>query len=164
VAFAIGQTTKTVNVTVNGDRIGEPNEIFLVNLSQASDSAVIADGQAAGTILDDEPRLVINDVSKKEGQSGTTQFLFTVIASPAPTAPVSVTFATAEGSAKSVEDYDAGSGSLSFAAGQTSKTISVSVRGDRKREGQEVFYLKLLGASGGFVTDSQGDGIIRNDD
>ena len=60
---------------VNGDRTGEPNETFVINLGQASGGAVIADGQGVGTILDDEPRVAINDVSKNEGDSGMTQFV-----------------------------------------------------------------------------------------
>jgi hypothetical protein len=70
----------------------------------------------------------------------------------------------ANGSAKSVEDYDARSGAIVFNAGETSKTIAVTVKGDRKVEGNEVFYLNLSGAAGAFLADSQGAGVIRNDD
>ena len=87
-----------------------------------------------GTIVDDEPRVSINSVTKNEGNSGTTQFVFTVSLSAASSAAVSLNFATANGSAKSPEDYAAKSGSLSFAAGQTSKTITVAVKGDRTFE------------------------------
>ena len=164
VTFDAGQTTQTISVLVNGDRAGEPNETFLVNLGEAVGGAVIADAQGVGTIVDDEPRVGINDVSKNEGNSGTTPFVFTVSLSPASDAPVSLNFATANGSAKSGEDYDAKSGSLAFAAGETSKAISISVKGDRKVEGQEVFYLNLSGAAGAFVVESQGAGVVRNDD
>src|SRR5207244_3393558 len=71
-----GQTTGTITVLVNGDRLAEPNETFVVNLS--SPNAVITDGQGVGTILDDDPRVNIYDVAKKEGNSGTTTFVFTV--------------------------------------------------------------------------------------
>ena len=50
---------------MNGDRLGEPNETFVVNLSSPT-NATIADGQGIGTILDDEPRISINDVTKAE--------------------------------------------------------------------------------------------------
>lgn len=119
----------------------------------------------------DEPveRVSINSVSKNEGQSGTTPFVFTVSLSPASDAAVSLNFATADGSAKSVEDYDATSGALAFAAGQTSKTVAGAVKGDRKREGQEVFYVKLSGAAGAYIPQNwgvniQGTGVIKNDD
>jgi probable HAF family extracellular repeat protein len=164
VTFDPGQTSKTVSVLVNGDRVGEPNETFLVNLSLTSGNAIIADGQAVGTIADDEPRVTINDASKNEGQNGTTPFVFTVALSPAPDIAVNLAFATADGSAKSAEDYKATSGSLTFGPGQTSKTITVNVIGDRNREAQEVFYVNLSAAVGAFIVDSQGTGVVRNDD
>jgi probable HAF family extracellular repeat protein len=164
VTFAAGQTSATVAVLVNGDRDGEPNETFLVNLGSAQGGAVIGDGQAVATIVDDEPRVSVNDVSKSEGHSGTTPFVFTVSLSPAPAVGVSVNFATANGSARAGEDYDARSGALAFAAGETSKTVAVTVRGDRRLEANEVFYLNVSGGVGTFVSDSQGTGVIRNDD
>jgi probable HAF family extracellular repeat protein len=164
VTFDAGQTTKTISVLVNGDRAGESNETFLVNLGQAVGGAAIADGQGVGTIVDDEPRISVNDVSQNEGNSGTRQFVFTVSLSPASDVAVSLDFATANGSAKAVEDYDARSGVLAFNAGETSKTIAVTVKGDRKSEGNEVFYLNLSGAVGAFIVDSQGVGVVRNDD
>ena len=72
-----GQTSATFTVAVTGDRLAEPTETFAVNLS-APTNATIADGQGVGTILDDEPRISINNVSKSEGNGGTTTFTFTV--------------------------------------------------------------------------------------
>ena len=65
--FAPGETSKTITVLVNGDRLAEPNETFVVNLSSAT-NATIADGQGVGTIVDDEPRISISDVTQAEGQ------------------------------------------------------------------------------------------------
>jgi chitinase len=56
--FAPGETRKTVTVLVKGDRVGEPNETFFVNLSSPT-NATIGDGQGVGTIVDDEPRVSI---------------------------------------------------------------------------------------------------------
>jgi chitinase len=161
--FDAGQTARTISVPVNGDRDGEPNETFLVNLG-AADGAVIADGQGVGTVIDDEPRVSINDVSKYEGSSGSTQFVFTVSLSPASDLAVGLNFATANGTAKSGEDYEARSGILAFSAGATSRTIAVPVKGDRKAEWQEVFYMNLSGGTGALLVDGQGAGVIRNDD
>jgi len=164
VTFEPGQTTRTITVLVNGDRAGEPDETFLVNLSQATGGAVIADAQGAATIVDDEPRVSVGSVTKNEGNSGSTPFVFTVSLSAASDAPVSLSFATASGSAGAGDDYEARSGVLAFNAGETSKTISVAVRGDRKFEWQEVFYVRLSGASGAVLAGDQGTGVIRNDD
>jgi hypothetical protein len=163
ITFAAGQTTATITVVINGDTNGEPNETFQVNLSQPM-GAVIADGQGVGTIVDDEPRLSINNVSMLEGRSGTKVFVFTVILSAPSAVPVTVNFATANGTALAGEDYDAQSGTITFAPGQTSKTISIVVKGDRKRESNETFFIILSGALGGFILDNQGVGTILNDD
>ena len=120
--FDPGETSETISLLVNGDRAGEPNETFLVNLSQAQGGAVIADGQGVVTIADDEPRVAINDVSKSEGHNGGTQFVFTMSVSPPSGVSIALNAATANGSAKSVEDYNAVSGSVAFSAGQTAKT------------------------------------------
>ena len=78
---------------VNGDRLAEPNETFFVNLSSPT-NATIADGQGVGTIVDDEPRISISDVTKAEGKKGqTTLFTFTVTLSAAYDQPVTMSFA-----------------------------------------------------------------------
>ena len=62
-----GQTSATITVAVRGDRLAEPTETFAVNLSAAT-NATIGDGQGVGTILDNEPRISISDVTKARGQ------------------------------------------------------------------------------------------------
>jgi hypothetical protein len=94
VTFAAGQTTYPITVSVLGDRLAESTETFVVNVT--STDAFIGDGQGVGTILDDEPRISINDVSKREGNGKlTTQFLFTVTLSAAYDQAVTVNYATA---------------------------------------------------------------------
>jgi hypothetical protein len=161
-----GQTTGTITVLVNGDRLAEPNETYFVNLSGAT-GATIADGQGVGTIVDNEPRIGINDVTKAEGRKGrTTLFTFTVTLSAAYDQPVSVSFQTVNGTAKTSDnDYIAKTGSLTFAAGETTKTITIEVKGDSKRETNETFYLDLIGlSSNASFTKSRGIGTILNDD
>jgi hypothetical protein len=161
-----GQTTGTITVLVNGDRLGEPNETFFVNLSSAT-NAIIADGQGVGTILDDEPRISISDVTKKEGRKGqTTSFTFTVTLSSAYDQAVTMSFRTVNGTAKTSDnDYVAKTGTLTFAPGETTKTITIEVKGDSKKEADEDFYLDLSGLSGNALfTKSRGVGTILNDD
>jgi probable HAF family extracellular repeat protein len=163
VTFAPGQRSATITVVVKGDTSGEPNETFQVNLSQPV-GAVIADGQGVGTIVDDEPRLIIDNVSMQEGNSGTRLFVFTVTLSSPSTVPVTVNFATANGSAKAGSDYTAQFGTLTFAPGETTGTISILVLGDRKRESNKTFFVNLSSAMGAFILDNQGVGTILNDD
>src|SRR5205085_6961111 len=95
-----GQTSGTITVLVNGDRLAEPNETFFVNLSIPT-NATIADSQAVGTIADDEPRISISDVTKSEGKKGkSTLFTFTITLSAAYDQAVTVSFRTVDGTAK----------------------------------------------------------------
>ena len=162
--FAPGQTSKTVMVNGLGDTMKEANETFVVNLSSAS-GGTIADSQGVGTILnDDGPLLRINDVSKAEGNTGATAFTFTVTLSPASTGPVTVKYATANGTATAGGDYTATSGTLTFTPGQTSKTVTVNVTGNTTVETNEAFAVNLSGAVGATLFDGQGVGTILNDD
>ncbi len=161
-----GQATGTITVLVNGDRLGEPNETFAVNLSSPT-NATIADGQAVGTIVDDEPRISISDVAKSEGKKGqTTLFTFTVTLSVAYDQAVTMSFRTVNGTATSESgDYIAKTGTLTFAPGETTKTITIEVKGDSKREANDTFYLDLFGNSGNSLfTKNRGIGTILNDD
>jgi ELWxxDGT repeat protein len=161
--FAPGETSKTVIVLVKGDRRGEPNELFYLALS-APGNATIADGQGQGTILDDEPRITISDASGLEGNAGTVAFTFTVSLSSTYDAPVTVHFSTANGSATAGSDYQAASGTLTFAPGQTSQTITVLVIGDRLGEANETFRVNLSAATSALITDSYGVGTILDDE
>ena len=163
--FAPGETTKTITVAVNGDRLAEPNETFVVNLTGAT-NATIADGQGVGTIADDEPRISISDVTKREGRKNTTLFTFTVTLSVAYDQPVTMSFKTTDGSATTGDgDYVAQTGTITFNPGETSKTITITVKGDRKREANEVFYVDLFdNSSNSLFTRNRGTGTILNDD
>jgi hypothetical protein len=164
--FGPGETSKTINVLVNGDRIGEPDETFFVNLSGPT-NATIADGQGVGTILDNEPRISISDVARNEGRRGqTTLFTFTVTLSAAYDQPVTMSYRTVDGTAKtSDQDYVAKSGTLTFRPGETTKTITIEVKGDNKSEADEVFYLDLFNnTSNSLFAKKRGVGTILNDD
>lgn len=136
--FAPGETTKTIAVPVIGDRLVELNETFVVNLSSPT-NATIADGQGVGTIVDDEPRISISDVTKTEGKKGqTTLFTFTVTLSTAYDQPVTMSFKTTDGTATTSDNnYVAKTGTLTFSPGETTKTITIEVKGDNKKEANE---------------------------
>src|SRR6266481_5698903 len=82
VAFAPGQTAKTVVVTVLGDNLSEATEFFGVALSNPT-NVTLGNVQGTGTIVDEDPlpTLSISDASMIEGNSGTTKMLFTVTVS-----------------------------------------------------------------------------------
>ena len=139
--FAPGETTKTVAVPVYGDVVYEENQQLYSRLSGAT-NATIERTYAIGTIIDDDaaPSVAISDVSKAEGNSGTTNLTFTLNLSGATEELVFIQYATADGTAKAPGDYAATVGSLTFAPGETTKTIVVAVVGDATYEADETFF------------------------
>jgi large repetitive protein len=163
--FAPGETTKTVGVTVNADTLDEDDETFTVTLS-APTNATIADGSGLGTITDDDasPELSIGDNSVTEGNAGTTTIDFTVTLSAASGRSVTVHWATADDDAVSPSDYVAASGDLTYTGGQTSKTISVTVKGDVVSELDEPFLVNLSAPVDASILDGQAIGTILDDE
>jgi subtilisin family serine protease len=109
------------------------------------------------------PTISIASVSALENAGS---FVFTVSLSSASAAQVTVKFATANDTAKAGKtgDYTAVSGTLTFKPGETTKTVSVSVRNDSMTEVNETFFVNLSSASGASIAVSRGTGTILNDD
>ena len=165
VTFGIGETSKTITVLVNGDRLGESDEFFYIHLTGAA-GAHFENGTGYGTIFDNEPRLSINSVSVTEGNSGSKLMTFTVTLSAAYDQAVTVNFATHDSSATVADnDYVAKSGTLTFAPGETTKTFTVTIKGDKKKESNEYFYVLLSGvSSNATISEAYGWGTILTDE
>ncbi|MEO7793829.1 MAG: beta-propeller fold lactonase family protein [Thermoanaerobaculia bacterium] len=163
-----GNTTTTLSVQVNGETFQEDNETFLVNLSNVSANATIFDGQAVGTILDDDrpPAISVADVQVLEGDAGTTAAVFQLTTSRPIAQAVTVNFATANGTATTANsDYQSASGLATFAPSTTSTSVTVQVVGDNVNEDDETFLLNLSGASANStIADTQAIGTIYDDD
>ena len=164
-SFAPGQTTKTVDVTVQGDVMDEFDETYdlqLSNLVNVLPGTVVG----TGTITDDDaaPTVSIADTSLLEGDAGAANASLTVSLSAVSGKPIDVSYASADGTATAPSDYTGVSGTLSFAPGQASTTVDVTVNGDTTYENDETLWVALsapvnvaLGATPGTVT-------IVNDD
>ena len=107
-------------------------------------------------------RLSVADARANEGAG--VSVAFEVSLSSAATDTVTVDYATADGSAAAGSDYTATSGTLTFAAGDTAKTVSVPVLDDAVDEGEETFTLTLSNATGARIADGEATGTIANDD
>lgn len=139
----------------------------------AATKALLAAYKAKGSLpslaqvqktLDNVPSVSIDDVSHLEGNSGSNSYTFTVTLSAASSKKVTVNFATANGSATAGSDYAAKSGILTFNPGQTSKTVTVVVKGDTLVEPDESFLVKLTTPTNAVIDNAQGVGTIVNDD
>jgi hypothetical protein len=91
--------------------------------------------------------------------------VFTVSLSAPSSLPVTVNYATADGTATaSGNDYVPISGTLTFAPGETTMTITVVINPDKQKDADETFFVDLSGAVNALVLDDQGLGLILSDD
>lgn len=129
--------------------------------------AVSGKNEAAGAFkLDFGMKYVVNidNASVMEGNAGPTFLNFTVTLTHPNRSPVSVEYVTADGTAYAGEDYRAGSGTVTFASGEVSKVVTVEVRGDTKKEGEETFLVKLSHPTNTFLGRATAIGTIASDD
>ena len=164
--FAAGTTTQTIAVSVTGDTTYEPDETVVVTLSSPS-GAGLATATGTGTIANDDPGLSIDSPTVTEGNSGSVNLVFTVTLAPSSSSQVTVSYASSDGTtngATAGTDYTAVSGTLTFAANDTSETITVSVTGDTAVEPDETVIVTLSSASGADIATASGTGTIRDDD
>jgi hypothetical protein len=111
------------------------------------------------------PTLSIADESQPEGDSGTTNRSFTVtLTGNTDDLPVSFHYQTADGTASSPSDYGTVSGDLSFAPGETTKTINVPINGDEVAEGNENFTVQISNVQFATPATASATGTIVNDD
>jgi ELWxxDGT repeat protein len=110
------------------------------------------------------PRLSIGDVRVAEGDAGCVTARMTVSLAAASAQNVTVDYATSDGTAHAGDDYDAASGTLTFAPGETAKSIDVRVRGDAVPENNETFFITLRNAAGARVVKGEAAGVIEDDD
>jgi Ca2+-binding RTX toxin-like protein len=179
VTIPAGARSATFDVQIRGDATTEANETFLVTLTNnqpntGANAALLVNASAIGTILDDElPGFSVSPLSinQPEGTAGTSTHTFTVTLSQALNAPASVNWqvnGTGPNPANAA-DFPGGvipSGTLTFAPGEISKTISVTVAGDPTPETDETFLVALSGATAGtIVLNGQSNpSTIVNDD
>lgn len=164
--FTPGTTAQTATVQVLGDTLDENTEFYDLRLSNAQGASIVSNS-GTGYITDDDGLPSLNlfvPQPVKEGDNGNSPVSFSVMLSPASGQPVTVTYATADGTATAGSDYTAVSGTLVFTPGQTNKTIVVSVMGDQTPEANETFTMTLSNPANANLANSQGNGIILDDD
>ena len=118
--------------------------------------------QSSGATEQSQVALSVKDARVQEAVGATVAFAVTL--SRAAADPVTVGYATRNGSARAGEDYAAASGTLTFEAGESSKTVAVEVLDDAHDEGEETFVLALSNVSGARLENAEATGTIENTD
>ena len=162
--FMANETEKTVSVPIIDDSVEDDGETFHLELY----SPTVGDlGRklAKGTIRNDEAEVVVPSVSiaDAEGEEG-DGIAFTLTLSEATTVDVSVEYATSSGTATDGSDFSDTSGTLSFSAGTTAKTVTVSTTEDSNDEDDETFTVTLSNPQNATLGDATATGTITNRD
>jgi hypothetical protein len=156
-----GETSHDVTINVVGDNLDESDEFFTLGITKPP-NALAADMEAKGFITDDDTsRASVSNTAAREG-SGPAAF---VISLNKPSSQiVSVAYATSNGSAKVTTDYRSEAATVSFASGETSKTVNVAIVDDRVHETRETFSLNLNQTLNAELGNGSGTGTIRDND
>jgi Ca2+-binding RTX toxin-like protein len=162
-----GQTSATFNVQVAGDLVVESNEAFQVTLSNPI-GAVLGTASASSTIINDDVTANLTGPAQTptaEGNSGTTNHIFTVTLSEAAVADATFVW-TVSGADVNAADFVGGamSGSVTVVRGQTSATFNVQVAGDLIVESNEAFQVTLSNPVGAVLGIASASSTIINDD
>ncbi|HEX5175859.1 MAG TPA: Calx-beta domain-containing protein, partial [Chthoniobacteraceae bacterium] len=164
ITFAPGETLKHVALAIHGDSTFEPDETFTLQLTAPAGLGIF-DGTATGTVRNDDarPTVSINDVSLGEPATAEGIATLTVTLSNPSVETVTVLAATENGSAVAPDDYTPFSGTLlTFAPGETSKTVEIHVQPDAIHELDESLGVRLTGETNASLGDSVGEVTILN--
>jgi hypothetical protein len=165
--FSPGVSTLTVPVTIDAATAGAGNKAFTLRLSAPSSNATIADAMATVTIVNGGaaplPTVYVSDLALQRPTSGTANATFTLTLDKPSTSPISVNYATHDGTATvSNGQYIPAGGSVTFNPGDTSTTVSVTVKGDGTHESDVYFYLNLTQATNAVIGDGSGRATLIN--
>ncbi|PLY15513.1 MAG: hypothetical protein C0631_06850 [Sedimenticola sp.] len=169
VSFAATETSQVITINVSGDTLAESDEAFTVTLSSPS-NATLGITSAEGTIQNDDTTLAIAATSavNAEGDAGNTAFTFTVTRSGDTTGASSAAYDVTGTGTNPADAADFGgalpSGTVSFAATETSQVVTVNVSGDTLPEQDETFQVALSAPTGATLGTSTAAGTIQNDD
>lgn len=152
IVFEIGETEKTFTIPIIDDTLFEGNETFAVGIQNASNGSLGAPRTALITIVDDDAAstLSVTDTAISV-EEGTATASITVQRSGDSSGAASVDFSTSNGTAVAGEDYTATSGTLNFAAGQITQTLTIPILNDAFVEGDETFAVTLSNPTGGIL-------------
>ena len=160
--FLPGETAKTVSIDIVGDMQIEEDETFNIIVTGPANAM-----QATGTILNEDvsrPAMFIGDAAVVEGLTGVSALTFEVLLSKADEQTITAHYATADLTSVAGLDYAAQTGTVTFAPGETSKTITIMVLADAAYEPDKTLLVNLSGAANATIVTAQGVGTIINDD
>ena len=142
--FAPGETQKNVQITIQDDALDEDDETFTLTLSNPTNAQLGTISSATMTIVDDDPSPMVQfENASYTAAEDAGSIVANVLLSVASSRPITVSYATADGTAGAGSDYTAASGALVFAPGETSHSFQIDISEDTLHEADETVMLVL---------------------
>ncbi len=160
VNFAAGEVLKTATVSVNTDLISELNETFFINLATPT-NLTINDGQAIGTMLDDDnPGKIAFAFPNYSVAEGSSNAIITLTRTNGSAGAVAVNYTTSNGTATASSDYTATNGTATFNDGQTSTSFNIPILQDTTGEASETVFVSISSPLGGAALGTQTNAVL----
>ena len=163
VMFPAGEQEVRLEIATEDDVLDETDGALTLTLVEGDDYEVKAPGTAVVTVRDndDAPQLTVADANAAEDAG---VMVFSVRLNAPSDLPITVDYATSDGTATAGEDYSAADGSLTFMPGDTERPISVLLQEDTIHEGDETFVLTLSNPQNAGLADAAATGTIADND
>jgi Calx-beta domain len=151
---AVVPTSPNGGLSFAGESFDAGERVARVRVTSGTTTTLTADGGQDAVVQDDflygepQPGLIALQSSEASVEEDAGKAVVTVTRAGANSAPATVAFATADGTAKAGKDYTAQSGTVAFAAGETTKRVEIPVTKDALKEGDETYTVTLSNASG----------------
>ncbi len=157
--FASGEAVKFIEVKIVDDTFYEGDETFQIKLTDVA-GGELGQSEGEGVIVDNEALVTVR-IQDMEVTESEPEVIFPVVLSGKDSRPRTFAFTTGDGTATAGEDYEAATGTISFAPGDLRKNITVPIRDDLETEPTETFHVRLTGAD---LSDLEATGTILDDD
>jgi hypothetical protein len=161
--FVPGDNSELIPIQVKGDRMHEGDELFAVRVHTASNADVGGFGGHGFVFVTNDDAVPVatpGHVTVTEGHAGTTDAVVPITLDRPNDKPVTVEYVTLDHTAVAPADYVPASGTLTFAPGETEKSVTVQVNGDTDPEPSEVALLSLRNATNATIGGFFGLGLI----
>ena len=167
VTIDANKTTATSTVATEDDQASESNSVITAEVQTGTGYTVGSTSSASVTVEDNDPEeaqalpmIQVADVQATEGVD--SEMVFRVTLDRAPSGPVTVRYATADGSARAGRDYVQANSTLTFTVDETEKTVRVTLINDAVEDSEETFKLVLSDPTGAVLADAEAVGTILN--
>jgi hypothetical protein len=181
--FEGGDTSKTFDIQIKDDSSAEGNETATITLSNPGGGASLGTPSTASLLITDDENGSSSSNSSRSSSSSSTgptiglsataysvdedmgSLTVTVTRGGSSSSAATVSYATSNGTGKSGSEYSATSGTLSFAANETSKTFTIGIMDDSAGDGSKTFNVTLSSPTGAALSSNLSTAVVTiNDD